>query len=57
MSKFPKGTSKTQVSKDPLEQIPRIDVIFQRVAIDMVGPLARIDIGNHRLQRDESLPL
>ena len=36
--KCQKGTSKTMVSKVPLVQIPRIDVPFQRIAMDMVGP-------------------
>lgn len=44
--KCQKGTSKTQVSKVPLVQIPRIDVPFQRIAIDMVGPLPRTKKGN-----------
>lgn len=44
--KCQKGTSKTQVSKVPLVQIPRIDVPFQRIAIDMVGPLPRTKRGN-----------
>ncbi|XP_048748044.2 uncharacterized protein LOC125660258 [Ostrea edulis] len=44
--KCQKGTSKTKVSKVPLIQIPRIDVPFQRIAIDMVGPLPRTKRGN-----------
>lgn len=44
--KCQKGTSKTQVSKVPFVQIPRIDVPFQQIAIDMVGPLPRTKRGN-----------
>ncbi len=35
------------MSKVPLVQIPRIDVPFQQIAIDMVGPLPRTKRGNH----------
>ena len=44
--KCQKGTSKTKVSKVPLVQIPRIDEPFQRIAMDMVGPLPRTKRGN-----------
>lgn len=47
MCKCQKGTSKTQVSKVPFVQISRIDVPFQRIAIDMVGPLTRTKRENH----------
>lgn len=44
--KCQKGTSKTKVSKVPLVRIPRIDEPFQRIAMDMVGPLPRTKRGN-----------
>jgi hypothetical protein len=40
------GTAKKKVSKVPLVKIPAIEVPFQRVAIDMVGPLPKTKKGN-----------
>ena len=39
--KCQKGSSRTKVIKVPLVQIPWIDEPFQRIAMDMVGPLPR----------------
>lgn len=44
--KCQKGTSKSRVSKVPLVKIPSVDYPFQRVAIDMVGPLPKTKRGN-----------
>lgn len=44
--KCQKGTSKSRVSKVPLIKIPSVDYPFQRVAIDMVGPLPKTKRGN-----------
>lgn len=44
--KCQKGMSKSRVSKIPLVKIPSVDYPFQRVAIDMVGPLPKTKRGN-----------
>jgi len=40
--------TKGRVAKVPLEKMPLIDTPFQRVAIDLVGPIAPVTDSGHR---------